>query len=119
MPGGDRTGPQGEGPKTGRGLGYCNDNNQSGDSASQRARGFGRRGGRGRSLRRARGAGRGSGRAGSRGKGQGQGRMGGPLAAGPNGYCVCPGCGHKVEHIAGRPCNRQKCPECGTQMTRE
>lgn len=63
------------------------------------------------------GNGQGSGRAGS--KGQGQGRMGGPFAAGPNGYCVCPGCGHKVEHIAGKPCNRQKCPQCGTQMTRE
>jgi hypothetical protein len=26
MPGGDRTGPEGKGAKTGRGLGYCPDN---------------------------------------------------------------------------------------------
>jgi hypothetical protein len=45
--------------------------------------------------------------------------MGGPLAAGPTGYCVCLSCGHRVEHEAGKPCNRQKCPQCGTRMTRE
>ena len=30
MPRGDRTGPQGAGPRTGRGMGYCNDYNQPG-----------------------------------------------------------------------------------------
>jgi hypothetical protein len=53
------------------------------------------------------------------GKVQDRGRMGGPLATGPGGYCICPSCGHSVEHAVGKPCNRQKCPECGTRMTRE
>jgi len=110
MPGGDRMGPQGGGPKTGRGLGYCADNDQPGYAAPQSGRrtGFGFRRGR-------RGRGRGSGE----GQGQGPGRMGGPLAAGPDGFCVCPSCGHKIKHIAGKPCNQQKCPECGAQMVRE
>lgn len=30
MPGGDRTGPAGAGPRTGRGLGYCNGSNMPG-----------------------------------------------------------------------------------------
>ena len=30
MPGGDRTGPNGEGPMTGRGAGYCAGNNMGG-----------------------------------------------------------------------------------------
>ena len=30
MPGGDRTGPLGAGPRTGRGMGYCDDYNQPG-----------------------------------------------------------------------------------------
>lgn len=65
------------------------------------------------------GAGQGLGRGRGAGKGPGRGRMDGPLAAGPDGYCVCPDCGHKVEHVAGKPCNQQKCPKCGTQMTRQ
>ena len=40
MPYGDRTGPNGQGPLTGRGLGVCNDSNA-------RFVGRGRRGGRG------------------------------------------------------------------------
>ena len=59
----------------------------------------------------------------ARGQGQGQGsgpgRLGGPKAAGPGGQCVCPSCGHKEDHVAGKPCNQQKCPKCGTQMIRE
>lgn len=66
-----------------------------------------------------RGSRRGRDRGRGQGQGQGPGRMGGPLAAGPDGYCVCPNCGHKVEHVAGKPCNQQKCPKCGTQMVRE
>ena len=46
MPGGDRTGPTGGGSKTGRGLGYCDGNDQPG-SAQGFGRGF-RRGSRGR-----------------------------------------------------------------------
>jgi predicted Fe-Mo cluster-binding NifX family protein len=68
-------------------------------------KGFGMGSGRGR--------GGGGGRTGSRG-----GRMGGPLAAGPGGSCVCPNCGEKTPHTAGQPCNRLKCPNCGTPMTR-
>jgi hypothetical protein len=68
------------------------------------------------------GGGRGGGqgnRRGGPGKGNGSGRMGGPFAAGPNGKCICPECGYKIEHVTGKPCNRQKCPKCGTQMRRE
>ncbi len=71
---------------------------QGGDFAMVRPRGMG--------MRRMAGAG-------------GRGRMGGPLAAGPAGYCVCPKCGHKVRHTTAVPCSQQKCPKCGTRMTRE
>jgi len=66
---------------------------------------------------RGRGGGQGSGS--DRGAGRGPGRMGGSQSAGPAGYCVCPSCGHREEHVAGQPCYRKKCPECGTKMTRE
>ena len=46
MPGFDRTGPQGAGPRTGRGMGYCN----SQAPASRYGFGFGR-GGAGRGWR--------------------------------------------------------------------
>jgi hypothetical protein len=62
--------------------------------------------------------GRGRGRGGGRGQGRGLGRMGGPKAAGPDGKCICPDCGHKVPHVVGQPCNEKKCPKCGTMMTR-
>ncbi len=62
---------------------------------------------------------RGQGQEQGQGRGRGPGRMGGPKAAGPGGNCVCPNCGHKVEHGIGNPCNQQKCPECGTPMIRE
>ena len=65
-----------------------------------------------------RGGGQGRGQ-GGRGQGKGVGRMGGPFAAGPGGFCVCPECGNKIEHVAGKPCNQQKCTKCGAQMTRE
>ena len=56
---------------------------------------------------------------GGRGAGGGRGgRMGGPFSAGPEGYCVCPGCGNKVLHRRGQPCNQMPCPNCGTIMTR-
>lgn len=55
-----------------------------------------------------------------RGQGGGRGRKGGNKpGAGPGGNCVCPNCGTKVEHRAGVPCYKEKCPECGTAMMRE
>jgi hypothetical protein len=60
--------------------------------------------------------GRGRGR--RRRQGQGRGWMGGPFAAGPGGDCVCPNCGNKIAHVAGKPCNQQTCPKCGVRMTR-
>lgn len=53
------------------------------------------------------------------GSGLGGGRMGGPMSAGPEGYCVCPKCGAKVTHQRGQPCNSIKCQQCGSVMTRE
>lgn len=41
MPGGDRTGPRGEGPRTGWGLGFCEGNDQPGYAT---ARPYGRMG---------------------------------------------------------------------------
>ncbi len=63
--------------------------------------------------------GRGRGTGSDGGRGSGRGRMGGSKAAGPDGFCVCPKCGHKVKHVVGQPCFEQKCPKCGTQMVRE
>lgn len=42
MPRGDKTGPNGEGPKTGRGLGYCAGSDTPGYTKSGRARPRGR-----------------------------------------------------------------------------
>jgi len=64
------------------------------------------------------GGGSGSGR--GMGKGQGgKGRMGGNRAgAGPNGECLCPKCGTRVPHQAGKPCYEIDCPKCKTKMVR-
>jgi predicted Fe-Mo cluster-binding NifX family protein len=51
--------------------------------------------------------------------GQGRGRMGGPLAGGAGGACLCPKCGHREPHELGVPCVQKQCPKCGTAMTRE
>ena len=69
MPGGDRTGPEGRGPKTGRGAGYCAGSDEPGftDPDQRRGAGFGFGFGFGR--------GRGGGR-GGRGRGMGRGRGG-------------------------------------------
>ena len=56
---------------------------------------------------------------GGAGRGRGPGRMGGPFAAGPGGYCVCPNCGYREPHIAGQPCPQKTCPRCGTPLVRE
>lgn len=73
---------------------------------------------------RGRGMGQGAGRGQEAGKGRGQGgrglgHMGGPLAAGPAGNCVCPQCGHTEPHQAGVPCTGLKCPKCSSVMTRQ
>jgi len=60
--------------------------------------------------------GKGPGTGGGRGGGRGQ---GGGFAAGPGGDCVCPDCGERTAHQLGKPCYEQKCPKCGTPMTRE
>ncbi len=57
MPGGDHTGPTGQGPGTGRVLGMC-----SGYNAPGYAKGFGRNMGRGFGFNRGRGMGRNRGR---------------------------------------------------------
>jgi len=51
--------------------------------------------------------------------GQGQGRLGGPLAGGAVGTCLCPKCGHREPHERGAPCVQKRCPKCSTAMTRE
>ncbi len=53
------------------------------------------------------------------GRGGGRGRMGGPYAAGPEGVCECPDCGHTVAHKAGVPCPKVECPKCETKMVRK
>jgi len=61
MPGFDRTGPNGQGPMTGRGMGYCQATDPNGSMpAGRRGGGFGRGGGRG--LRRGFGPAAGRGR---------------------------------------------------------
>ena len=42
MPRGDRTGPDGEGPETGRKLGYCTGNNAPGYTSNSPGMGMGR-----------------------------------------------------------------------------
>ena len=56
---------------------------------------------------------------GRRSNGRGLGRSEGPQKAGPSGNCVCPSCGHKIQHVVGQPCYDKKCIKCGMQMTRE
>ena len=34
-------------------------------------------------------------------------------------FCVCPKCGHEVQHCPGMPCRSMKCPACGAAMTRK
>ena len=79
MPQGDRTGPQGQGPKTGRAIGKCDPKGktpapkgQGGTAAT--GQGQGRGAGRGAGRGQGQGAGRGAGRGGGRGSGKGQSR---------------------------------------------
>ncbi len=41
------------------------------------------------------------------------------IRQGPNGYCVCPKCGYKVEHQRGIPCSALQCPNCKTNLERK
>lgn len=67
MPGGDRSGPMGQGPVTGRGLGFCTGYESAGFTKGA-GYGSGRRFGMGRGMRYGRGGGgRGSGRMGAYG----------------------------------------------------
>lgn len=63
--------------------------------------------------------GRGMGGGQGQGRGGGRGRMGGPLAGGAGGTCLCPKCGNRQPHGRGVPCTQVKCPQCGTTMMRE
>lgn len=64
------------------------------------------------------GAGRGQGRGGGQGRNRGGG-MGRGMQPGASDICVCSQCGHRETHKRGVPCNRMKCPECGSAMVRE
>lgn len=70
MPGGNRTGPQGEGPRTGRGLGDCKPKKDKDGNVIEPLRGIGRGG-------LPWGGGRGRGWGGGRGNERGLGRGGG------------------------------------------
>ena len=61
MPGGDKTGPMGEGPMTGGGFGFCGGHGMPGYAHPFPRRGFGRWWGRGRGLGWGPGMGRGFG----------------------------------------------------------
>ncbi len=74
MPNGDRTGPRGEGSRTGRGVGLCSG---AGVAGSESAPGGNGRGA-GRGCGRGRGGGRGRAAGGRNGRGQGFGWAGGP-----------------------------------------
>jgi len=64
------------------------------------------------------GAGTGRGLGGGAGTGGGMGRGGG-RGLGPEGYCVCPKCGHREPHTTGQSCMKKHCPKCGSVMVRE
>lgn len=33
-----------------------------------------------------------------------------------SGYCFCPKCDYHVIHRKGIPCQKERCPKCGTKM---
>lgn len=97
MPQGDRTGPQGIGPISGRGMGYCTGYPQTGCATTGAGLGIGRRGGRGAGRGFGQDAGMGAGRGFGPGAGMGAGRgfgrgagMGAGRGFGPAGYGYFP-----------------------------
>jgi len=52
------------------------------------------------------------------GIGGGRGRQSKGFGLGPEGQCVCPKCGASASHQRGVPCYEQKCPKCGSFMSR-
>ncbi len=54
-------------------------------------------------------------------KSAGRGRKGGKKAGGPGGICVCvnPTCDYQQPHQRGQACYKQKCPQCGSPLTRK
>jgi ssDNA-binding Zn-finger/Zn-ribbon topoisomerase 1 len=38
---------------------------------------------------------------------------------GPGGYCICPKCNYRKEHVPGVPCREERCPNCGSALIRE
>ncbi|MBD3224702.1 MAG: ferredoxin [Caldithrix sp.] len=38
---------------------------------------------------------------------------------GSGGRCLCPRCAYTKNHERGRPCQDQRCPECGAKLLRE
>lgn len=80
--------------------------------------GMGQGGGKGQGQGGGKGQGQGRGKGQGQG-GQGRGRLGGPLAGGAGGTCLCPKCGNREPHERGVPCLQKHCPKCGAAMTRE
>ena len=71
----------------------------------------------------------GKGQEGSRGSSVGERGAGGGIGGGGRGMnrpgrgpaakCLCPNCGFKWPHQAGKPCSGVICPQCGCQMMRD
>jgi len=58
-------------------------------------------------------------RMGGPGGGRGRFQSGGGAGCGAHGVCICPRCGLTREHLPGRPCKRERCPDCGVALVRE
>ncbi|HOX29905.1 MAG TPA: cation diffusion facilitator family transporter [Candidatus Paceibacterota bacterium] len=52
-------------------------------------------------------------------KGKFKNKIQGAEGKGPGGDCVCPQCGHKIQHERGTPCSKLKCPDCKITLERK